>query len=110
MKRMKLVLVSALLLLAIGIMSIAPIAAQDDPLLIWADNERTAPLQALAADFEAEFGVPVQVETIGLGEARDDLLNFGPAGEGPDILVIAHDSIGLLVANGALLPLDITGL
>lgn len=81
--------------------------AQDDALLIWADGERAPLLVELGAQFTEEFGVPVEVQQFGLGEARDQLLVAGPAGEGPDILITAHDSIGQFVANGAIVPVDL---
>lgn len=82
-------------------------AAQSNRLLIWADGERAPLLTELGAQFEAEFGIPVEVQVLGLGDARDQLLVVGPTGEGPDILIIAHDAIGVLAANGAILPLDL---
>ncbi len=93
------------------VLVVAPVLAQDsDALVIWADGERAPLLTELGAQFEEEFGVPVEVQEMGLGDARDQLLVAGPVGEGPDILIIPHDSIGLLVANGAIVPVDLTGL
>lgn len=83
------------------------VAAQTKPLLIWADGERAPLLTELGAQFEAEFGIPVEVQEVGLGDARDQLLVVGPTGEGPDILIVAHDAVGVLAANGAILPLDL---
>lgn len=88
-------------------LSLSSVAQQDDGLLIWADGERAPLLVELGAQFTQEFGVPVVVQQMGLGDARDQLLVAGPAGEGPDILVTAHDSIGQFVANGAIVPLNL---
>lgn len=81
--------------------------AQSDALIIWADGERAPLLADLATQFTEEFGVPVEIQQFGLGEARDQLLVAGPAGEGPDILISAHDSIGQFVANGAIVPINL---
>lgn len=97
------IVVLALLVTALGL----SVAAQDDALVIWADGERAPLLAELGEQFTEEFGVPVVVQQFGLGEARDQLLVAGPAGEGPDILITAHDSIGQFVANGAIVPLDL---
>jgi len=83
------------------------VVAQAEPLLIWADGERAPLLTELGAQFEAEFGIPVVVQEMGLGDGRDQLLVVGPTGEGPDILIVPHDHIGVLAANGAILPLDL---
>ena len=103
MKRYSLWLIVLVLVLAL----VGPVMAQDDALLIWADAERAPILSDLGEEFEAEFGVPVEVQEIGLGDARDQLLVAGPVGEGPDIMIIAHDSIGVLVENGAIIPMEL---
>ena len=41
------------------------------------------------------------------GEIRDQVSTAGPAGEGPDIFVGAHDWTGELVANGVIDPIDL---
>lgn len=82
--------------------------AQDRPdLLIWADNTRAPALQPLVEQFSSEFGVTAEVQEIGLGDIRANLPVAGPAGEGPDILIAAHDWIGELVLNGSVVPLDL---
>ncbi|MGE5573355.1 MAG: extracellular solute-binding protein [Bacteroidota bacterium] len=49
----------------------------------------------------------VEVRELGFGDIRDQLGVAGPAGEGPDIIVGAHDWLGQLVANGLLEPVDL---
>jgi len=110
MSRNKVVFLSIALVLMLALSSLAPVVAQgEDALLVWADEQRVQVIQELGEEFEAEFGIPVEVTQIGAGDARDQLLVAGPVGEGPDILVIAHDHIGQLVANGAIVPMDLTG-
>ncbi len=110
MKRNRILVLAVLLSLVLVVSSLAPALAQTQSLVIWADGERAPLLVELGEQFTEEFGIPVEVLEIGLGEARDDLLNFGPAGEGPDILISPHDSIGQFVINGAIVPLDLAGL
>jgi len=94
------------LTLALG--TLGSVLAQDDnTLLIWADNERAPLLESLSEQVEADLGIQLEVQVMGLGDARDQLLVAGPAGEGPDILVTAHDSIGQFVANGAIVPIEL---
>lgn len=101
------ILVASLLAALLALLAVGVVAAQDDALLIWADGERAPLLTELGAQFEEEFGIPVEVQQMGLGDARDQLLIAGPVGEGPDILITAHDSIGQFVANGAIVPVDL---
>jgi arabinogalactan oligomer / maltooligosaccharide transport system substrate-binding protein len=79
-------------------------------LRIWADDTRAPVLEQVGADFEAEYGVQVIIEILAFGDIRDQLRIAGPAGEGPDIIIGAHDWLGELVESGLLLPLDLAGL
>lgn len=99
--------VALLVVFALLLSVAANVFAQDDALVVWADGERVAIIQAFAAQFEEEFGVAVDVQQYGLGDARDQLLVAGPVGEGPDILIQPHDVLGQLVSNGAIIPLDL---
>jgi maltose/maltodextrin transport system substrate-binding protein/arabinogalactan oligomer/maltooligosaccharide transport system substrate-binding protein len=106
MLRKRFTLMALLLVFALG--TVSSIMAQDDnTLLIWADNTRTPLLQEMAPQVEADLGIKLEVQEIGLGDARDQLLVAGPVGEGPDLMITAHDSIGLFVANGAIVPIDL---
>ncbi len=100
-----------LVMLAIAasfVLSIGVVSAQDRPdLLIWADATRTPALTPIAEAFSEEFGVTVEVQEIGMGDIRTNLPVAGPAGEGPDIIIAAHDWIGELVLNGSVIPIDL---
>jgi len=80
-------------------------ASRPGVLTIWADVTRAPILAELSVAFTAEFGIPVEVHEVGFGEIRDRLAIAGPAGEGPDIIIGAHDWIGQLIADGLLEPL-----
>jgi arabinogalactan oligomer / maltooligosaccharide transport system substrate-binding protein len=86
----------------------APADTADGPaLVIWADDTRSTVLEQLGADFQNEYGVRVVVTQKAFGDIRDDLKVAGPAGEGPDIIIGAHDWLGELVINGLLRPIDL---
>lgn len=76
-------------------------------LTIWADNTRGPVLSALSADFETEYGVKVVVVEKGFGDIRDNFKTAGPTGEGPDIIIGAHDWLGELAGNGLLAEIDL---
>ncbi|NDJ87404.1 MAG: maltose ABC transporter substrate-binding protein [Chloroflexi bacterium] len=85
-----------------------PVEAQDAPvLLIWADETRAEIIEGLADEFLAEYGVQLEVQQIGFGDIRDQFIVAGPAGEGPDIFIGAHDWTGELAASGLLAPVDL---
>ncbi|MCI2426148.1 maltose ABC transporter substrate-binding protein [Candidatus Acetothermia bacterium] len=71
-------------------------------LTIWADEVRAQILEPIAAEFAAAYGIQVIVHEIGFGELKPKFLIATPAGEGPDILIGAHDWVGELAAAGLL--------
>ena len=74
-------------------------------LTIWADDTRAPILQDLADEVLAAYNVELKVEL--KSAIRDDFQVAAPLGEGPDIIVIAHDQAGTLVSNGLLAPVDL---
>ncbi len=76
-----------------------------ETLRIWADEQRAPVLTALGEQFKAEYNVEVVVENI--SGIRDQFMVAAPAGEGPDIIVIAHDQMPALVASGLAAEIDL---
>lgn len=82
-------------------------AAEPVELLIWADEQRTAVIEAIAPAFTEATGVEVRVQTVDFGGIRDQVGVAGPAGEGPDIFAGAHDWTGELAADGTIAAIDL---
>lgn len=74
-------------------------------LRIWADEQRAPVLTELGAKFKEQYNVDVVVENI--SGIRDQFLVAAPAGEGPDIIVLAHDQVPALTESGLLAELDL---
>jgi arabinogalactan oligomer / maltooligosaccharide transport system substrate-binding protein len=83
------------------------VAAQDDGLVVWTDEARAPVIEALGEAFTEEYGIPLTVTQLGFGDIRDQLIIAGPAGEGPDILIGAHDWLGQLTADNLLAPIEL---
>ncbi len=101
-------LIATLLLGACGTPTETPVVETEAPvatLRIWADEQRAPVLSELGAEFQAEYGVEVVVENI--SGIRDQFLVAAPAGEGPDIIVLAHDQLPALTASGLIAELDL---
>jgi maltose/maltodextrin transport system substrate-binding protein/arabinogalactan oligomer/maltooligosaccharide transport system substrate-binding protein len=79
--------------------------APDATIRIWADDTRAAVLVPLADEFLAAYNVELVVEEV--SGIRDQFIIAAPAGEGPDIIIGAHDWIGSLIASGLLAPIDL---
>lgn len=97
-----------IVVLALLLLTVYPLAAQDRPdLLIWADSTRAPALQALLETFSADYGVTAAVQEIAMGDIRSNLPVAGAAGEGPDIVIGAHDWLGEYIQNGAIVPIEL---
>jgi maltose-binding protein MalE len=81
----------------------------DADLVIWASDTQAPVIREIAVPFAEETGVVVAVQELPFGEIRPLLTVTGPQGEGPDIIVSAHDGIGEAVADGVVEPLDLSG-
>ncbi len=75
------------------------------PLVVWADEKRAPVIEAIAPDFTDATGVEIQVTLVDFGDMKDEVTTKGPAGEGPDIFIGAHDWVGELADNGAIAPI-----
>ncbi len=96
------------LILAWLLFSVFAVSSQDDSLTIWADDTRAPILEELGAQFEEEFGIPVLVHELGFGDIRDQFKTAAPAGEGPDMIIGAHDWLGELAVNGLLAEINVS--
>jgi arabinogalactan oligomer / maltooligosaccharide transport system substrate-binding protein len=79
----------------------------DADLVIWADDTRAPILEPLAEEFGEAEGISVAVQEVPFDQIRDQVSVQGPAGQGPDVFIGAHDWLGELVENGVVEPLDL---
>lgn len=77
-------------------------------LTIWTDQPRSPAIEAIGTAFTEQYGVPVRIQTMGFGDIRNNLVLGGPVGEGPDIIIGAHDWVGQLTSNGLLAPIELS--
>ena len=82
------------------------VAAEGD-LLVWADETRASIIEEIGAQFEADTGVSVTVVEKANENLRADFETQAPSGQGPDVIVGAHDWIGNFIANGLIAPIDL---
>ncbi len=85
--------------LALGALAFA---AEPGKIIIWADDTRAPVFEELGKAYTEATGIPVEVVEVGFNEIRGQFTTAAPAGEGPDIIIGAHDWVGELAANGLL--------
>jgi len=83
-----------------------PVRADAD-LVIWADQKRADALKPLADTFGTANGIKVAVQVVAT-DLQTNFVNANQAGNGPDIVIGAHDWIGNLVQNGSISPLPLS--
>jgi maltose/maltodextrin transport system substrate-binding protein len=100
---------ASILLLASFVVSCVPLAAtawEDGKLLLWINGDKGYNgLQRVGYRFERELGVPVKVEHP--ENPTDKYFQAAKGGQGPDILLWAHDRLGEWADAGLLLPVDV---
>jgi len=74
---------------------------------VWADATRAKPLGDIAKKFETDTGATVKIVQKDFGKIQGDFISQAPTGNGPDVIVGAHDWLGKLVQNGVVAPLEL---
>lgn len=77
-------------------------------LTVWVDANRVEEMQDIAAEFEEDRGITIELVQKEYGDVmRNDFIQQVPTGEGPDVMVGGHDWLGQLVQNGVVAPLEL---
>jgi arabinogalactan oligomer/maltooligosaccharide transport system substrate-binding protein len=79
----------------------------DADLLVWTDSLKIDGVTKVAEAFGEANGITVEVQAIS-EDLQGSFVTADAAGNGPDVVVGAHDWIGNLVQNGAIEPLNLT--
>lgn len=82
-----------------------PPAESAGTLRIWADEQRAPVLNDLAAKVKEAYNVDLVVENI--AAIREQFLVAAPAGEGPDIIILAHDQLPQLTESGLVAEMNL---
>jgi len=82
-------------------------ASSSGSLTVWVDSERAAALKDVAADYEKNTGIKVQIVSKATDKIKDDFTQQGASAGGPDVVMGAHDWIGELVKNGIAAPIEL---
>lgn len=76
-------------------------------LTIWTDETRVDAFKELGAEFKKESGVTLDVVQKPTADVKTDFISQAPTGQGPDLIVGAHDWTGDLVKNGVIAPVEL---
>lgn len=76
-------------------------------LTIWVDENRAESFEALGEQFLGETGISLDVVEKPTADVKTDFIAQVPTGEGPDLIVGAHDWVGDLVKNGVISTVEL---
>lgn len=75
-------------------------------LLVWEDIQKAVGNKEAVELFEQKYDVDVQVKEIPYGRQVESLRLDGPAGTGPDVILLPNDQIGSAAIQGLLAPIN----
>lgn len=78
----------------------------DADLVIWTDEEKAVSLEEPAKAWGEANGLTVAVQTVA-EDLQPNFITANQAGNGPDMIVAAHDWIGNLVQNSSIQPVQL---
>jgi arabinogalactan oligomer/maltooligosaccharide transport system substrate-binding protein len=82
-------------------------AGAEGSLTMWVDDTRIDSMRPVVEAFTEESGVDVELVQKATGDIGPDFVTQVPTGEGPDVIVSAHDGLGEWVNNGVVAPLEL---
>ena len=74
---------------------------------MWVDDTRIDEMKPVVATFTEETGVKVELVQKASGDIGKDFVAQVPTGEGPDVIISAHDGLGEWVNNGVVAPVEL---
>lgn len=76
-------------------------------LTLWVDENRIDAFQELAPAFTSATGVSLDIVQKPNSDLKNDFISQAPTGQGPDLIVGAHDWTGDFVNNGLIAPVEL---
>ena len=74
---------------------------------MWVDDTRIKEMQPVVDEFTKETGVKVDLVQKASGDIGKDFVAQVPTGEGPAVIISAHDGLGEWVKNGVVAPVEL---
>lgn len=76
-------------------------------LTVWVDETRIEAFKQIGEAYKAESGVTLDVVQKPSQDIKTNFIDQAPSGQGPDLIVGAHDWIGDLTSNGLISPVEL---
>ena len=76
-------------------------------LTVWVDADRARALKDVAAEFQKDKGIKVDLVVKDYGKIQQDFTAQVPTGKGPDLTIGGHDWTGGFVQDGVIAPIEL---
>lgn len=76
-------------------------------LTLWVDENRSTEMVPIVEAFQESTGITVELVSKASGDIGPDFVAQVPTGEGPDMILSAHDGLGEWVTNGVVAPVEL---
>jgi maltose/maltodextrin transport system substrate-binding protein len=87
------------------VMLVGALSLFSQTLTVWSSEKQVDFVKRIGQEFTRDTGINVDVQMVTFGDIKSKFLTAAQAGEGPDIIVGAHDWVGELALNGLLEPI-----
>ena len=106
---MKIKTLTAVVMMSLGVAGVfsKAVMAAEGELLVWEDIKKSNGISEAIKAFEAQNQVKVKVLEMPYAQQIEKLRLDGPAGIGPDVLVLPHDQVGTAVVQGLISELKV---
>ena len=74
---------------------------------LWVDDNRYLEMQPIVEEFKNETGVTVELVQKASEDIGPDFVAQVPTGEGPDMIISAHDGLGEWINTGVVAPIEL---
>jgi arabinogalactan oligomer/maltooligosaccharide transport system substrate-binding protein len=81
--------------------------ADGGSLTLWVDDNRVEEMVPVVEAFHEDTGVTVELAQKASEDIGPDFVAQVPTGEGPDMIISAHDGLGEWVSNGVVAPIEL---
>jgi arabinogalactan oligomer/maltooligosaccharide transport system substrate-binding protein len=82
-------------------------AALTGTLTMWVDETRIDAMKPIVKEFQDQTGIKVDLVQKVSGDIRTDFVSQVPTGQGPDVIIGAHDWLGEFVNNGVVATVEL---
>lgn len=92
-------------LVVLSVLSIFVLVSAFSSIVIWSSEQQVDFIRTIGERFARDMGINVEVQQMDFGDINSNFITAAQQGEGPDIIIGAHDWVGELVANGLIEPI-----